>query len=377
MARKRRGQFPKPRQEDGQWKITYREYLESGAKKRTKCLGRVDQLSFAEARKAAQKFLDPINEVAPGSEFSDRTMKHLVDHWRAVEKSNLKRSTQLSYEWAIKRIEPAFARASLKDITKPDIQAFLVSASRELAPFSVHDLRAHLSGLMNISEELGWTIGNPTKGHIRLPPAVRSRVRVRQKVVLHPEQLWLLVAALRPPYSTAVVVAAFTGLRVGEIAALRWNDVSGINLTIDEALYRGELATPKGYRAVRVTGMGPRAVAAIEELRSLSQHTDPEDFIFGFRRGRAPELSGAAARVIHPVCRRIGIPIISWHDLRHTHATWGRRAGVSPELMRDQLGHASIQTTLGIYSHMAAIDNMAAVAVEGFANSHPGCATRN
>ncbi len=57
------------------------------------------------------------------------------------------------------------------------------------------------------------------------------------------------------------------------------------------------------------------------------------------------------ARHIKPVCRKIGISDIGWHDLRHTYTTWGRSAGVPVETMRDQLGHASSVLTLDVYSH--------------------------
>ncbi len=340
MARKKRGQFPKPKKENGSWKIRYREYLADGVRKRTKCLGPVEGMSFAQARKAAQKFLEPINDVTVASENSDKTMSHLVNHWRAIERSNLKRSTQDSYEWAIKRILPAFDRVALSDITKPDVQAFLIRASEQLAPISVHDLRAHLCGLMTLAEELGWIVGNPAKGRIRLPPAVRARLPVRQKVVLHPEQLWLVAEALKPPHSTLVVLAALSGLRIGEIIALRWNDISadGVTLVIDEAIYRGTLATPKGHLPRRSVRISKRARAAIEEWRSMAKYTEPTDFVFGMRNNRPIDPHNALAREIKPACRRVGVPVISWHDLRHTFTTWGRQAGVSPEAMKRQLG---------------------------------------
>jgi integrase len=361
MARKRRGQFPKPRQENGSWKITYREYLADVVRKRTKCLGTVSEMTFAEARKAAQRFLGPINDVTVASESADKTMSHLIAHWMAVERSNLKLSTQNSYGWAIKRIEPAFSGVALPDITKPDVQSFLVSASHELAPVSVQNLRAHLSGLLTVAEELGWIVGNPAKGRIRLPPAVRARIPVRQKSVMNPEQWRLLVNTLHAPYSTMVVLAVLTGLRVGELAALRWNDISGDRLVVDEAIYRGVLGTPKGHLPKRTSRIGRRAVIAIEEWRSASSRTGQDDFLFGLN------LHNAIRRVIKPACRLLRIPVVSWHDLRHTYTTWGRQAGISPEVMRDQLGHASIKTTLGIYSHMAELDDTAAAAVEGFA----------
>jgi integrase len=367
MARKNRGQFPKPRKENGNWKITYREYLASGVRKRTKCLGRVADTSFAEARNRAQTFLEPINRGSRGSEFADRTMDHLTEYWRTVEKSNLKRSTQDSYQWAIKRILPAFTGAALRDITKPDVQAFLVACSRELSPNSVYDLKAHFSGLLTLAEEIGWIVGNPARGRIRLPPTVRARLAVRKKVVLTPDQFRVLVEALRPPYRTVVTLAVLSGLRRGELAALRWNDVSIGTVVVDEAIYRGILGTPKGHRPERTTRIGEKAYAAILEWKAMAPFTGPDDFLFGIQSNTPIDMHNALAREVKPACRRLGIPVVSWHDLRHTYATWGRQAGVSPEVMQQQLGHASIETTLGIYSHLAAVDDTAAAAVEGFA----------
>ena len=48
---------------------------------------------------------------------------------------------------------------------------------------------------------------------------------------------------------------------------------------------------------------------------------------------------------------KLGIPLVSWHDLRHTYTTWGRKAGVKAEVTRDQPGHVSVQVTLDLYSH--------------------------
>lgn len=253
------------------------------------------------------------------------------------------------------------------DISKRDIQAFPVAASHELAPISVRDLRAHLSGLLTIAEELGWIANNPAKGPIRLLPAVQARIPVRQKVVLTPEEWRLLVEALRQPYSPVVTLAVLTGLRRGELAALRWNDILSDKVVVDEAIYCGTLGTPKGHLPRRIRRMGEKVYSAIQQWRTMAPYTEPSDFLFGIQNNTPIDLHNALAREIRPARRRIGIPVISWHDLRRTYTTWGRQAGVSPEVMRDQFGHASIETTLGIYSQLAFVDNTAAAAVEEFA----------
>ena len=184
MARRRRGQFPKPKKEKGQWKIRYYtdQAQEDGIVRRvrkTKCLGRVGEMTLTEARKEAQRFLQPINDVEPGVEHAEKTMNQLIAQWREIVKPNFKRSTQESYEWAFKRIVRAFGPVPVASVEKADVQAFLTSVARELAPESVRDLRARLRGLMSIAEEWDWIrLGrNPASGRLRLPP----RVPVREK----------------------------------------------------------------------------------------------------------------------------------------------------------------------------------------------------
>jgi hypothetical protein len=115
-------------------------------KKRTKCLGRVGAMTLTEARKEAQRFLQPINDVEVGVEHTEKTMNDLIAQWRTSVKPNHKRSTQESYEWGFKRVQRRFGRFAVSDIEKAEVQAFLTAASRQLAPESVRDLRARLRG---------------------------------------------------------------------------------------------------------------------------------------------------------------------------------------------------------------------------------------
>ena len=100
MARKRRAQFPEPKQENAQWKIRYwtDEVQADGSRSRvrkTKCLGRVKDLTLTEARKEAWRFLRPINDVEEQVDHAAKTMRHLAAKWRQAVKPTLRLSTQL------------------------------------------------------------------------------------------------------------------------------------------------------------------------------------------------------------------------------------------------------------------------------------------
>jgi integrase len=354
MARRRRGQFPEPKKENGQWKIRYwtDQAQPDGSIRRvrkTKCLGLTDQMTLTEARKEASRFLQPINDVEEGTEHTGKTMEQLIARWRKAVKPAFKLSTQLSYEWALKRIGAAVAKSPLAAISKAEVQAFLTTAGRALSSESVRDLRARLRGVLSVAEEWGWIRpgANPARGELRLPP----RELARPRRVLSPVEFQRLLIALRQPYGTIVLLAVLAGLGRGELAALRWGDIRPGEIVIDEAVYNGQLGSPKTPKSKREVSIGPMTQQAIEQWRKMARFKGPNDFMFGIRTNTPIDLHTAVARHIKPAALRIGISAISWHDLRHTYTTWGRRAGIKAETMRDQLRHSSVLMTLDVYSH--------------------------
>jgi integrase len=364
MARRRRGQFPEPFEERGLWKVKYWDYPHDvdGTKlprvKRTKCLGRVGEVTIQQARKQACKVVEPINDAREGSEHRQRTMAELFGAWRSAIKSTLKLSTQVCYEWAIKKwIGPAFGPARLSDIGRSDVQIFLTSAAQRLAPESVRDLRARLRGLLSSAVEWGWVERNAAAGKFKMP----ARRPVRQKVILTPENFHRLIGDLRQPYRTLVILAVMAGLRKGELEALRRSDnvMPGV-VVVDEATYRAKLDSPKTERSGREVAIDPLVQVELDAWKAQARYQGPDDFLFGQKRNRPARLDNAVKRHVKPACDRLGIPRVSWHDLRHTFTTWGRKAGVAPEALRDQLGHSSVSMTLDVYSHVE--DRVAAAA---------------
>ncbi len=140
---------------------------------------------------------------------------------------------------------------------------------------------------------------------------------------------------------------------------LRRSHIQAKGVTVDEATYRGTLDSPKTERSRRTVVIGPIVRRALEEWRHVARFTGANDFVFSIRTNSPIDLKNAVERHVKPACRRLGIPPVSWHDLRHTYTTWGRRAGVRAESMRDQLGHSSVKTTLDIYSHVDGQDGVA------------------
>lgn len=259
-------------------------------------------------------------------------------------------STQANYEWAFARAGKVFGRLPVSDLAKEDIQAFLTAAARGLSPESVRDLRSRLRGLLFLGEEWGWIRPgtNPATGRFRLP----SRVPVRDRRIPSPHEFRQLVNALHQPYRAIVGLAGLSGLRRGELAALRWNDIGLDTVRVDEAVYRGRLGKPKTPKSRRTVTVPRKAIELLEDWKTRSRFTGPDDFAFSMRTNSPIDLNRVLERVIKPVAEGLGLPRFSWHTFRHAYTTWGRKAGVEAEVMRDQVGHTSVLMTQDVYSHL-------------------------
>jgi integrase len=162
----------------------------------------------------------------------------------------------------------------------------------------------------------------------------------------------------RPDLALYVRFAAYTGLRAGEIGALRVKnvDLRGGLVHVREAVSnvggRMIVGTPKTKAGTRTVGLPP---SLIPELRNYlgARGSDPEAFIFVGERGGQFLHSNFYGRHWKAAVKAAALPDeLRFHDLRHTYASFLVRAGVHPKEMSVLLGHASAQLTLDRYSHM-------------------------
>lgn len=175
-----------------------------------------------------------------------------------------------------------------------------------------------------------------------------------------------LVEALPQPYKAVVALAGLSGLRRGELAALRWNDIGADSVRVDEAVYRGVVGTPKTPRSRRTVKVPAKAIALLHEWRDQCRFTEPEDFVFSIRTNSPIDLNRVLERLIKPKAEALGLPRFSWHDFRHAYTSWGRKAGVAAETMRDLVGHTSVTMTQDVYSHMGDEEGEAVAMIERF-----------
>jgi len=141
-----------------------------------------------------------------------------------------------------------------------------------------------------------------------------------------------------------------TGLRIGEILALRWRDVdfSSGEIRVEQACYRGLIGTPK-------TKGSRRTLPMPESLKGESQAPQREIGIgraSGFSNPQYTPFSDTNLlhKYLKPAGRKLGMPWLNWHTLRRTHATLLQHAGATLREAQAQLGHSKMSTTLEIYT---------------------------
>jgi integrase len=165
-----------------------------------------------------------------------------------------------------------------------------------------------------------------------------------------------------------VRVAAYAGLRLGELLALRWRDIDlqGHALTVERAMSAGIESSTKSGLTRRVP-LPDQAAAALDRLGKRDHYTDPHELVFCNVFGRT--LDGSALRRRYKRAQTsAGLRPLRWHDLRHTYGSLLAAAGVDLVTIQAVMGHSALATT-GRYLHARPADNQAQVFTAAFSGT--------
>lgn len=198
---------------------------------------------------------------------------------------------------------------------------------------------------------------------VRANPVTAIPAPAHQKAawrLLETDELDAVLAEVGPEWAYVVLLAAYTGLRWGEMCALRAEHYDPGKATLTVRLSTPEHAgrlypgPTKGYRE-RTLPVHPRLAAALDAL-----DRKPTDLLVQAERGGRLRHSNFRARIWIPACTRAKIGKVRWHDLRHTCASWLLEHGADLATVQEVMGHASVATT-ALYVHANAKRRRAAV----------------
>jgi integrase len=272
------------------------------------------------------------------------------EQWKPAVLPTVKPSSAKHYGFDLKRyLLPIFGPMRLSDITRMKIQIFLASKRQQgYSGSTVHSMRSTLSKVLQSAVDWGYLEQNPARGiHIG------DRTSVRERQFLMPHQIRQLLAALSEPCRTLVSLAVLTGMRIGELLALRWKHVDFLRgvIQVRESVYEGKFGSPKTRSSRRDVPMSGPLREALHAHRARCGSTNPEALLFTSRAGTPLNPKNLLRRVLQPVCRELALPPVSWHSFRHSHATLLSETGESLKTAQAILGHSDLETTLNIYTH--------------------------
>lgn len=315
----------------------------------------IAEVRDAPTRRQAQALLDEkLRSLNQGSHkpLAVITFKQFVeDHWAKQVLPVFKPSTSESHRITLhKHLLPYFGEKRLCDIGTADIQMFVtMKGEAGLSWNTVKNLRNLVSRILRTAVEWSLLTSNPAHG-VRLPTKQLSR----PPRVITVDQFRALQRELPEPVRTMALLCAFTGVRAGELFALRWRHVDldrGV-LQVRESVHRGKFGPPKTRNSVRDLPLGSVLLAALVAHQRRFKQNSTDDLVFPSRKDTALCRNNLLRRVVYPACDRANIPRVSWHSLRHLHATLLSEAGEPLKVAQAQLGHADLQTTLGVYTHV-------------------------
>lgn len=253
---------------------------------------------------------------------------------------------------------PAFGALSVEDVTTAAIERWI--ATIDGSPRTRNKLLILLHGVLKRARKVYGLPGNAAAEVEKFPQRGSGDIDV-----FSPEEVRALVRAAESEQDAAIfLTAAFTGLRQGELLALRWRDVDFARsvLRVRASYGLGHVTAPKSGK-VRSVPLALDVAEALARLGSLEHFTGEDDLVFiGVVGGHID--SAALRRRYKAALTRAGLRKLRFHDLRYTFGT-RMIAKVDIRRVQEWMGHADIQTTMR-YLHYAPREEDARLVAEAF-----------
>lgn len=246
---------------------------------------------------------------------------------------------------------PALGHYRLSEITPAEVRSFVTGLEESgLSGSTIRSVYRLLSSAMRSAMEAGFIVRNPC-GRIRLQRTEQARQRV-----LTASEHRIIGDAAQMDRDLPVLMSLYTGMRLGEVCALKWTDVDWARHTITVCRTAQRIRSGGGTQLV--TGAPKSALSGrvipvpsflMERLHQLHLSQPDSAFIFGIG-SRAAE-PRTIQRRFSRLTRRLNIPGVHFHTLRHSYATRLLELGTDVKTVSALLGHSSAKTTLDFYAH--------------------------
>lgn len=303
-------------------------------------------------KKEAEKFLSQVvSQVHEGTyrEIKPINFEAFSNLWLKTHGPNLRESTYSLYEGMIRvHFVPFFGKSPLTAIGIDDIQRLLSEKGQTSSPATVHSMRRILVKMFNHAKKWGYLKENPARE--TEPP----QIPYQEMSYLTPQEADKFISFLKendPSYFCLFQTALQTGLRLGELLALKWEDIEAGIIRVKRQIHKGRISEPKSKRGMRQVPI-PKALEKALKEHKLASRPSSEGWVFPSEAGTPINGRNLIRRHFEPALKASGVKKIRFHDLRHSYGAHLVAAGVHAKAIQEALGHASIKTTLDRYGHL-------------------------
>lgn len=330
---------------------------------------------YGKTRKETSEKLNRAIEELRDNRFINKSDNPTVEQWChewlwSYKRNSVKQKTFDQYETILRtHIIPDIGDIRLADLKTMHIQRIINKMHDSgLSHRTIEVMKIVMHAALKQAQR-NKLVGENVCENVVLPRKQPKRIRV-----LNEDEQTKLIAALKDNYiGRGLLFALYTGMRRGEVLALKWSDYDKNEKTISitKALSRVRtynkdgnktmltVTTPKTDTSIRTVPLIDKAVELLAEhkrkqeryMELVGDYYTDNDLIFSSSRGDYLD-PGNFNRKLNKTVKKIGIAQISPHALRHSFATRGLEAEVSLKAMQELLGHSSITVTGDIYTHI-------------------------
>jgi integrase len=343
----------------------FRYYAEEGGHRvyKRKTVGTVIEFpKRKDAEKAVMQFRVEVND---GAAFAPINMEQLAAHYQNVEIPLKAHSTAEGYKsFLALHVIPRWGKYALSAVKSVEVEAWLRNLMKingqVASPATKTKIRNLMSALFSHAIRHEWATKNPIS-------AVRtSAKRLRTPDILTGDEVQRLLLELSQRERVMVLLAGSTGLRRGELIALRWRDIDfgSMQANVTHSVWRnveGDTKTEASRKPVPLHGV---VIEELKQWRLASLYSSDDDYLFPSvaKNGSQPiQPDMILKRHIRPALERMGVKKrIGWHSFRHGLATMLRQKGVDIKTAQELLRHANSRITLDIYQQAISEEKRAA-----------------
>ncbi|MGD0123485.1 MAG: tyrosine-type recombinase/integrase [Candidatus Limnocylindrales bacterium] len=303
-----------------------------------------------------------------GAKGAAKTLSAYVEQtWLPNIRLRVRPSTARAHEQHLKDyILPALGALKLREITPSGVERLMGTILKKgRSASTARAVRTTLGQVFHDAQRDGLIVRNAAS--LARPPRVERR---ELRILTAAETHRMIEGMAGEPLGPLFCLAATTGLRLGELLGLAWPDVeldgTQPTLTVRRSLARAEgrnvyaLAEPKTNRSRRTIELGPTAARALRRQKARQAEDrlaagdvwqEVASLVFRDSIGR-PLAPWDVSKSFAAALKRLELPHVRFHDLRHGAASLLLGQGVPLRLVSEQLGHSSIAITADVYSHI-------------------------